>query len=144
MRTNMPGQPMNDTETAGVIVRPPLLFLAAVLLAVVLGHLLSLPLSIPRTDLHRIIAGFLILIGVAVFVAGIRNFYSVGTPVPGTKPTRMLVTTGIHRWSRNPIYLGMFLVYVGIGIAVRSPWMLVLTVPLAITMRYGVVAREEA
>ena len=65
------------------------------------------------------------------------------TPVQGTKPTRVLVTTGIHAWSRNPIYLGMFLVYGGIGIAVRSPWILILALPLAIVMRYGVVAREE-
>jgi protein-S-isoprenylcysteine O-methyltransferase Ste14 len=54
------------------------------------------------------------------------------------------VTTGIHGWLRNPIYVGMFLVYAGIGIAVRSPWILVLAIPLAIAIRYGVVAREEA
>jgi protein-S-isoprenylcysteine O-methyltransferase Ste14 len=54
------------------------------------------------------------------------------------------VTRGIHGWSRNPIYLGMFLVYGGIGIAVRSPWILILLLPLAATIRYGVVAREEA
>jgi protein-S-isoprenylcysteine O-methyltransferase Ste14 len=38
----------------------------------------------------------------------------------------------------------MFLVYGGIGAAVRSPWVFVLTLPLVITIRYGVVAREEA
>jgi protein-S-isoprenylcysteine O-methyltransferase Ste14 len=38
----------------------------------------------------------------------------------------------------------MFLLYVGIGIAVRSPSILILTLPLAIAIRYGVVAREEA
>ena len=54
------------------------------------------------------------------------------------------MTTGIHGWTRNPIYLGMFLLYGGIGIAARSPWIVILTLPLAITMRYGVVAREEA
>jgi len=54
-----------------------------------------------------------------------------------------LVTTGMHGWSRNPIYLGMFLVYGGIGLTVRSPWILLLMLPLAITIRYGVVAREE-
>jgi protein-S-isoprenylcysteine O-methyltransferase Ste14 len=37
----------------------------------------------------------------------------------------------------------MFLVYGGIGVAARSPWTLILTLPLAITIRYGV-AREEA
>jgi protein-S-isoprenylcysteine O-methyltransferase Ste14 len=55
-----------------------------------------------------------------------------------------LVTTGIHGWSRNPIYLGMFLIYGGIGVAAQSPWILILMLPLAITVRYGVVAREEA
>jgi protein-S-isoprenylcysteine O-methyltransferase Ste14 len=109
-----------------------------------LDHLLCLPLPIPRTDLHRITAGFMILIGIAVFVAGIRNFSSAATPVQGTEPARTLVTTGIHGRSRNPIYIGMFLVYAGIGIAVRSPWILILALPLAITMRYGIVAREEA
>jgi protein-S-isoprenylcysteine O-methyltransferase Ste14 len=38
----------------------------------------------------------------------------------------------------------MFLVYGGIGIAAPSPWALILTPPLAVTIRYGVVAREEA
>src|SRR6266511_2009506 len=138
------GQHVNDTGTAGVIARPPLLFLAALLLGLASDHLLPLPFPIPRTDLHRIIAGSLILIGIAVFAAGIRNFSSAATPVQGTKPTQALVTTGIHGWSRNPIYLGMFLVYCGIGIAVRSPSILILTLPLAIVMRYGVVAREGA
>jgi protein-S-isoprenylcysteine O-methyltransferase Ste14 len=36
------------------------------------------------------------------------------------------------------------MVYVGIGVAVRNIPMLVLTLPLAIVMRYGVIAREEA
>lgn len=47
-------------------------------------------------------------------------------------------------WTRNPIYLGMFLVFIGIGVAAQSLWILTLTLPLAIIIRYGVVAREEA
>ena len=69
---------------------------------------------------------------------------SASTPVPSNQPVRALVTTGIHAWSRNPIYVGMFLLYAGIGIAVRSPWVLILALPLVIILRYGVVAREEA
>ena len=38
----------------------------------------------------------------------------------------------------------MFLLYAGIGLVARSAWVLILTLPLAITLRYGVVAREEA
>ncbi len=137
-----------DTEIAGVIARPPLLFLAALVLGLVLDHLLRLPFPVSRTGLAHWIgainAGVLILIGIAVLVAGIRNFSRAATPVQGTKPSRALVTTGIHGWSRNPIYLGMFLVYAGIGMVARSPWILILMLPLAIIMRHGVIEREEA
>jgi protein-S-isoprenylcysteine O-methyltransferase Ste14 len=139
------GQQGADNGTAGVIARPPVLFLAALLLGFVLDRLLPLPFPDPGGDLvHWIIAGSLILIGLALAAAGIRNFLRARTPVPTNEPTRTLVTTGIHRWTRNPIYLGMFLLYGGIGVAMRSPSILILTLPLAIAIRYGVVAREEA
>ena len=139
------GQQLTDTGTAGVIARPPLLFLAALLIGVVSEWLRPLPFPVPGIDLvHWIIGGALILTGLALAAAGIRNFLRAGTPVPTTEPTRALVTTGIHGWTRNPIYLGMFLIYGGIGVAARSPWILMHTLPLAITIRYGVVAREEA
>ncbi|RWC03372.1 isoprenylcysteine carboxylmethyltransferase family protein [Mesorhizobium sp.] len=130
-----------DSGTAGVIARPPLLFLAALLIGFVLDRLLRLPFPVAGA---WIIGGSLILVGLALFAAGIRNFSRATTPVPTNEPTRVLVTTGIHGWTRNPIYLGMFLIYGGIGIAAQNSWILVLTLPLAILIRYGVVAREEA
>ncbi|HYI86295.1 MAG TPA: isoprenylcysteine carboxylmethyltransferase family protein [Burkholderiales bacterium] len=87
--------------------------------------------------------GTLILIGVAIMAAGARNFSRADTPVPSNQPVRALVTTGIHGWSRNPIYVGMLLLYAGIGTGARSPWVLILALPLVIILRYGVIAREE-
>jgi protein-S-isoprenylcysteine O-methyltransferase Ste14 len=145
MGTEPAGHQVDDTGNAGVIARPPLLFLTALLLGFVSDRLLPLRFPVPGIDLvHWMIAGSLILIGLALFAAGIRNFSRAGTPVPTNEPTRALATTGVHGWTRNPIYLGMFLVYGGIGIALRSPSILILTLPLAIAIRYGVVAREEA
>ena len=96
--------------------------------------LLPLPFAFPEAGLvHWVVAGCVILVGIAIFAASIRNFSRAATPVQGTKPTTALVTTGIHGWSRNPIYVGMFLIYCGIGIAVPSPWILVLMLPLAVT-----------
>src|SRR5688572_23410622 len=144
MCKNPAGQQVNDTGTAGVIARPPVLFLAALLLGLASNRLLPLPFALPEAGLvHWIIAGSLILIGLALVGAGIRNFSRAGTPVPTNQPTRALVTTGIHGWTRNPIYLGMFLIYGGIGVAAHGTWVLVLALPLAVLIRYGVVAREE-
>jgi protein-S-isoprenylcysteine O-methyltransferase Ste14 len=135
---------VNEADTAGVIARPPLLFAAGLLLGRAADHLLFVPFATPGTSLaHRITGGLLVIVGLAIAAAGIRDFSRASTPVPTNAPTRTLVTTGIHGWSRNPIYLGMFLIYAGIGVASQSPWTLLLTVPLLLTIRYGVVAREE-
>jgi protein-S-isoprenylcysteine O-methyltransferase Ste14 len=134
-----------DTAVAGVMTRPPFLYLGCLILGLVLDHVLPLPVALPETALVRWTAsGGLILLGVAIMGAGVSNFSRAATPVPSNKPVRALVTSGIHGWSRNPIYVGMFLLYAGIGLAARSPWVLILTLPLAIALRYGVVAREEA
>jgi protein-S-isoprenylcysteine O-methyltransferase Ste14 len=108
------------------------------------GSMIQWTRSDPGTGNGKGIGGSLILIGLALAAAGIRNFSRAGTPVRSIKPTRALVTTGSHGWTRNPIYLGLFLLYGGIGVAAQSPWILTLALPLAITIRYGVVAREEA
>jgi protein-S-isoprenylcysteine O-methyltransferase Ste14 len=139
------GQQGHDTETARPIMRPPLLHLACLILGLILDRVLALPLTLPEAGpVLWATGGGLILLGMAIFAAAVRNFSRAATPVPSTQPVRTLVTTGIHGLSRNPIYVGMFLLYAGIGVAAGSPWVLVLAVSLAVTMRYGVVAREEA
>ena len=139
------GRQVNDTGTAGVIARPPRLFLAALVVGHACDHFWPVPLAFPGTGAaYWMIGGGMVLVGLALAVAGIRNFSQAATPVPTIEPARVLVTTGIHARTRNPIYLGMFLIYGGIGMAVRGPWILILALPLAITIRYGVVAREEA
>jgi protein-S-isoprenylcysteine O-methyltransferase Ste14 len=142
---NEPAGQVHDTDTAGVIARPPLLFLGALLLGLASDHLVPWPFAVPAGDWGPgIIAVALIVIGLTLGITGIRNFSRSATPVPTNQPTRALVTKGIHSWTRNPIYLGIFLIYGGIAVAARSPWALILTLPLALTIDYGVVAREEA
>jgi protein-S-isoprenylcysteine O-methyltransferase Ste14 len=136
---------VNHQATAGVIARPTLLFPAALVLGLAADRLLPPPFALAGTGLvHGMTAGSMLVGGLALAAAGIRNFARAATPVPTYEPARVLVTTGVHGRTRNPIYLGMFLVYGGLGIAARSPWTLLLTLPLAITVRYGVIAREEA
>jgi protein-S-isoprenylcysteine O-methyltransferase Ste14 len=134
----------SDTAVAGRLTRPPVLYIACLVLGFAFDHLLPLPLTFPEVAwVCWTAGGGLILIGVAIMAAGARNFSRAATPVPSNQPVRALVTTGIHRWSRNPIYVGMLLLYAGIGIAARSPGVLLLALPLVIVLRYGVVAREE-
>lgn len=135
----------SDSETAGVIGRPILFVPATLLAGLILDRLLPLPFAVSIDGgLRWLAAAILILTGVALFAAGVRNFSRADTPLPTNQPARMLVTTGIHRRTRNPVYLGFLLIYVGIGVAAQSPWGLLLALPLALVIHYGVVMREEA
>ncbi len=134
----------SDTAVAEGFARPPFLYLACLVLGFALDRLLPLQLAFPEATFVRWAAGgSLILVGLAIMAAGINNFSRAATPVPSNQPVRALVTTGIHGWSRNPIYVGMLFLYAGIGIAASSPWVLVLALPLVIILRYRVIAREE-
>src|SRR5262245_52085695 len=65
-----------DTARSGIATRPPLLFLAALLLGLVSDHLVPLPFPIPRIGaahwISAAFAGCLMLIGVALFAASVR------------------------------------------------------------------------
>ena len=138
------GPQVNDTATAGVIARPPLLFLAALLLGFASDRLLPFPFTVPGRDpVHWTVAGSLILIGLALAAAGIRNFFRAATPVPTNEPTRALVTTGVHGWSRNPIYLSFSLLQLGVACWVNSLWLLVTLMPAVALMSFVVIPREE-
>ena len=139
------GQQQRDTAVAGGVTRPPYLYLAFLILGLTLDRVRPLPIVLPAAALIRwSVGGGSIAIGVAIVAAGVRNFSRAATPVPSNQPVRALVTTGIHAWSRNPIYVGMCLLYGGIAITVRAPWVLILALPLVLSLRYGVIAREEA
>ena len=79
--------------------------------------------------------------GQYAWVGRLRTALGGGGPGLSNPPER-LVTSGPYRWTRNPIYVAFFLVYGGIGVWAQSPWVLILTLPLAVTIRYGVVARR--
>src|SRR5262245_10916737 len=81
--TLLAGQKVNDTGTAGVIARPPVLFLAALLFGLASDRLLALPFAVPGTDLVQCTtAASMILVGMALFAAGVRSFLRAATPCP--------------------------------------------------------------
>ena len=60
------------------------------------------------------------------------------------RETLTLVTGGVFAWTRNPMYVGLTLLLVGLAIALASDWTLVLLVPAALVLHFGVVKREES
>ena len=135
---------MTDTEdTAQVVIRPPIAWALAVLVGFALDWLMPLPFM-PRAVSAGWLGGTLFAIALALFAWAIVTVTRAGSNVPTNLPTTTIVDTGPYGFTRNPIYLAMFLGHVGLAIAFNSLWLLLTLVPFALVIRYGVVAREEA
>lgn len=131
----------HTTDNAGVIAPPPILFAGCILAGVLID--LAWPLALLNDNWQYWIGGGLLVAGFALAFACILLFHRAGTNVPPYRPTTALVTDGPYRHSRNPMYIALFLAYLGIGVMADNGWMLALTVPLFMVMNVGVIARED-
>jgi protein-S-isoprenylcysteine O-methyltransferase Ste14 len=135
---------MNDTpETAQVLIRPPLAWALAVIAGLVLDWLAPLPF-LPEDWPAGLLGAVVFVLALALAIWAIDTMTRAGTNVPTNRPTTAIVESGPYRFTRNPIYLGMFGGLIGLGIAFDNPWLLLLMALFALVIRYGVVAREEA
>jgi protein-S-isoprenylcysteine O-methyltransferase Ste14 len=128
-------------DRPGVIALPPLIYLAALIAGVLLQRVL--PLTLPVPTAARWAGGALIAAGVALGIAGRAAFARAGTNANPMEPATALVTSGLYQRTRNPMYVGMTLLLVGLALAVRSGWLLVVLAPVLAVMHWGVVRREE-
>jgi protein-S-isoprenylcysteine O-methyltransferase Ste14 len=129
-------------EVANVgIVRPPVVYLGAMALGVVLQF--AWPVRLVPRAVSGPLGGAIVCVAVALFLAAVHTFRAAGTPVPGNRPTTTIVRTGPYRYSRNPIYLSCSLFQLGVACWVNSLWLLVTLVPAVALMSFVVIPREE-
>ena len=132
---------MSRQDTPGVIAPPPLIYLTALVIGLGLGYLAPTPF-LPRTLAYGL-GAVLILIGAWIIISARRMMLRAGTAIRPTIPTTALVITGPFRFTRNPLYVGATLIYVGIAVAARSLWALALLLVVLAVMQRGVIDREE-
>ncbi|MGF1622570.1 MAG: methyltransferase family protein [Rhodomicrobiaceae bacterium] len=132
-----------ERDHPGVIAPPPLIFGGILLLTLLLDWVVTGP-GFALSDTVRLIAGGAFSIaGLALIIAAAIRFQVARTAVQPWRPTTAIVTTGVYRISRNPIYLGMAIVYTGLSLLADSVVALA-GLPVAIVIvQYGVIKREE-
>jgi protein-S-isoprenylcysteine O-methyltransferase Ste14 len=132
---------MNRGDTAGVIAPPPLIFLGALVIGLVLSALVPVPI-LPR-GLGYVLGAALIVTAASLSVWGVRVMRRAGTSERTSHPTTALVTSGPFWFSRNPLYISLTLCYVGIALIAQSLWSLLLLPVVLVVMHHGVIYREE-
>jgi protein-S-isoprenylcysteine O-methyltransferase Ste14 len=134
---------MDDrADAAQVIIRPPLAWGLAVIAGLALDWLVPLPF-LPADVPAGWLSAMVFVLALALFAWAIVTITRAGSNVPTNLPTTTIVESGPYRFTRNPIYLAMFLGLIGLAIGFDNLWLLMMLVPFALVVRYGVVAREE-
>jgi protein-S-isoprenylcysteine O-methyltransferase Ste14 len=138
-----PARGSDAFDVAGVIALPPFIFLGFLVVATILEQVAPLPVPTAHALARYLAGAALAVFGFVLIGMGTRRFLVAGTNIPPTLPATALVIDGIYGWTRNPLYLGTTLVYLGLAVAAGSLWAVLLMVPLLWVINAGVIAREE-
>ncbi|MDS0241348.1 MULTISPECIES: isoprenylcysteine carboxylmethyltransferase family protein [unclassified Haloferax] len=143
--TEQPGsghEPEHGRAEPGEILAPsPMLALIAFVVGIGLDRIAHIGTVIQPRNLP--IGVLLVIVGVALFVGAILAMRRIETTPAHDDESPELLTEGVFRYSRNPIYLGQSLAYVGASLLLDTLWPLVTLVPLLWYLD-RVIEREEA
>ena len=129
-------------DKANVIAPPPVIFAAAVVFGLLIGR--AWPLALLPATLARPVGVLLLVLPVPIVLSALRELRRARTPVDPYKPTSAIVRTGAFGFSRNPLYVSLIVITLGIACLANSAWIALLLVPAVAVLRFGVIAREEA
>ncbi len=134
----------NTQDNPGVIAPPPLIYIGGLALGLLLHRLVPLK-YFPRTSrgIGLTLGSTCISMALAILVSGFRQMNNAHTNINPTHPATTIVTEGPFRFTRNPLYLGMTLLYIGITFLVNSLWLILILPAILGLMNFGVIAREE-
>ena len=129
------------SDSSGAIAPPPVIGLALAVLGVVVGQIW--PVEIIPAPWQYVAGGPIIAGSVLLVASAFRLFRKAETPVPTYRTPKALVTGGVYRLTRNPIYLAMLLLIAGLAVALDNIWLFAGAAVFQHIIRWGVIAREE-
>lgn len=132
----------NETAfSSGARTFPPGLFAGFLVVSLALHRLM--PFTVLPRGLSIAVGRALAVLGLALGATSIRTMRSAHQPVDPRHPTTQLVTNGPYRYSRNPIYVGMTLLYSGISIFAGAVWPLLMLPSVLYVLKKGMIEGEE-
>ncbi|MGH7033377.1 MAG: methyltransferase family protein [Stellaceae bacterium] len=130
------------TDAPKIRIVPPLVYLAGLIAGLIVTA--WLPTRVLADSIVWPVGGVLLLCGIALAASAISRFSGAGTTIRPDRAASQLVIAGPYRLSRNPMYVSLAAIYLGIAIGGQSLWaLLLLPVVLSIIHR-RVIEREEA
>jgi len=134
---------MKAKDHPGVYFPPPLLYVAIFLISIAIQKQLPLPVMFFQTNVAFISGVILLVLGLAIPLPAVIRFFKTRNTLVTIKPANSLQTAGIYTISRNPMYLGLLILYVGIAFLKGSLWTFMFIPVVILGITYLVIVKEE-
>jgi protein-S-isoprenylcysteine O-methyltransferase Ste14 len=128
-------------DTPGVIIFPPLLWAGTLAFGFLAQWLW--PIHLFHWTPLRWIGGAFAITSAVLAKSGENALRRAGTNIKPTEPTLAIVQDGPFRFSRNPLYLSLTILYVGVSFMFNAAWPMILLLPLLVVAQRGIIYREE-
>ena len=123
---------------------PPLLFALPLVLGLLLhGHFPLVHVSAPVAEVLRWLGITLIVLGAAHTLSSAALFARSRTTIVPHRRASVIVTRGAYQWTRNPMYVGLTLIYVGVSALSAAVWPLLFLPLPVLVMDRRVIPMEE-
>ena len=133
--------PSDEQDKAGIVAPPPLVYLGTLVFGLLINRRFPIHF-LPRRISHGL--GWPLLGGGALLLGWFEwALRRGGTPASPYKPVSRIVTQGPFRYTRNPGYLSMAMIYTGITVLANALWAILLLPVALLVIQRGVIEREE-
>jgi len=123
-------------------VHPPIVALMFIVIAYFLGRFVPLPLIVP--GILRSMGLVLTFVGFLLGIGAFMEFRKARTTLDPHGSSKQVVTSGIYRFTRNPIYLGFLLMVIGLPLNSGLYWGIVMAPLYVFIMNRLIIQHEEA
>ena len=123
------------------VVPAPVFFFVALISGILLNW--ALPLAIFSGRTAQLAGAIIVIPGFLIGCSGIIEMRRAHTSPDPREPTRALVEKGVFRYTRNPLYLSMFVFFLGIAVFLDVFWLILLFPFLFFVVERGTVKPEE-
>lgn len=133
---------MTESENSpGIIIPPPFYYLTGFLFAYAINRLYPIPMF-GRT-ISVALAMIFLLPSAILGIWSLFEFWNANTTLRPDKSSSFLVVIGPYRITRNPMYLSLTLLYIGLGFLLSIAWAFFFLPVIIFIMNSYVIRREE-
>jgi protein-S-isoprenylcysteine O-methyltransferase Ste14 len=133
----------NKKDHPGIYVPPPIVYALTFLVAVFLQKKAPINDSFFHRQLTKIVGAGLLMIALFFLLRSLRQFFLTKNTLVTILPTHSLQTNGIYHITRNPMYIGLAIVYLGISCLIGNWWNILLFPLLLLLIQEYMIKREE-